>query len=259
MSPQWHVTVAVLVGAVIGSFLNVCIHRLPLRESIMRPGSRCPQCTTPIAWYDNFPILSYLRLRGRCLSCRARIGWRYPFVEALNAAGYGFIAWRFGMTATAFVYCVLFSALVVITFIDLDHESIPDFITLPGIAFGLVVGALLLPQRWDSIIGLLLGYGVLGLLADYYYFFTERDGMGHGDVKLLGMIGAFLGWQQVIFVLLLGSLTGSVVGLTLMAARKLGWRQHIPFGPYLCVGAVVAMLFGPEILGWYGEILAGRR
>jgi len=146
MSPQWHVTVAVLVGGVIGSFLNVCIHRLPLRESIVRPGSRCPQCKTAIAWYDNIPILSYLWLRGRCRSCRARIGWRYPLVEALNAAGYGFIAWRFGVTPVGFVYGALFSALIVVSFIDLDYMIVPDRITVPGIALGLVAGTLLLPR-----------------------------------------------------------------------------------------------------------------
>src|SRR5207245_6051787 len=137
-----YVSAEVLVCALIGSFLNVCIHRLPLRECHLRPGSRCPQCKTAIAWYDNIPILSYLWLRGRCRSCQARIGWRYPLVEALNAAGYGFIAWRFGVTPMGFVYVALFSALIVVSFIDLDHLIVPDRITLPGIALGLVAGTL---------------------------------------------------------------------------------------------------------------------
>src|SRR3989475_10917631 len=134
MSPQWSVMVAVLVVAVIGSFLNVCIHRLPRRESIVRPGSRCPQCKTAIAWYDNIPIFSYLWLRARCRSCRARIGWRYPLVEALNAPGYGFIVWRFGVTPMGLVHGALFSAPIVAPFTDLEHMTEPDRVTPPPIA-----------------------------------------------------------------------------------------------------------------------------
>ncbi len=259
MSPQWHVTVAVLVGAVIGSFLNVCIHRLPLRESIVRPGSRCPQCKTAIAWYDNIPILSYLWLRGRCRTCRALLGWRYPLVEALNAAGYGFIAWRFGVTPVGFVYGALFSALIVVSFIDLDHMIVPDRITVPGIALGLVAGTLLLPRWWDSIGGLVLGGGLLYVMAWISPYLFGKEGMGGGDIKLLAMIGAFLGWQQVLLTVIVGGLLGAVLGVGLIAARVISRSDYIPFGPFLSLGAVVAMLFGPEILGWYGELLVGRR
>jgi len=259
MSPQWSVMVAVLVGAVIGSFLNVCIHRLPSRESIVRPGSRCPQCKTAIAWYDNIPIFSYLWLRGRCRSCRARIGWRYPLVEALNAAGYGFIVWRFGVIPMGLVYGALFSALIVASFIDLDHMIVPDRITLPGIALGLVAGTLLLPRWWDSLVGLVLGGGLLYVMAWISPYLFGKEGMGGGDIKLLAMIGAFLGWQQVLLTVIVGGLLGSVLGVGLIAARVISRTDYIPFGPFLSLGAVVAMLFGPEILTWYGELLAGGR
>lgn len=258
MIAQWHVVAATLFGAVIGSFLNVCIYRLPAGESLVRPGSRCPQCKTPIAWHDNVPILSYLWLRGRCRNCQARIVWRYPLVEALNAAGYGFIAWRFGVTVTAFVYLLLFSALLVVSFIDLDHMIVPDRITLPGMALGLAVGTFLLPRWWDSIGGLALGGGLLYFMAWISPYLFGKEGMGGGDIKLLAMIGAFLGWQQVLLTVIVGGIVGAVVGVALIGARVMPRGAYIPFGPFLSLGAVVAMLYGTEILGWYGSLLSER-
>src|SRR5207245_2735774 len=240
------VTGAILFGAIIGSFLNVCIHRLPLRESLLGPRSRCPQCAQTIAWYDNLPILSYFWLRGRCRACRRRISWRYPLVEALNAAGYGLIIWRVGFSASALVYLLLWSSLIVISFIDLDHMIIPDRITLPGIALGLVAGTLLLPRWWDSVVGLLVGGGILYFMAWISPYLFGKEGMGGGDIKLLAMIGAFLGWQQVLLTVIVGGLLGSVLGVGLIAARVISRRDYIPFGPFLALGAVVAMLFGPE-------------
>src|SRR3989442_491748 len=193
MSPQWSVKISVVAGSLKKNFLNVCIHRLPRRESIVRPGSRCPQCKTAIAWYDNIPIFSYLWLRGRCRSCRARIGWRYPLVEALNAAGYGFIVWRFGVIPMGLVYGALFSALIVASFIDLDHMIVPDRITLPGIALGLVAGTLLLPRWGDSVGGLVLGAGLLYVMAWISPYLFGKEGRGGGDIKLLARIGAFRG------------------------------------------------------------------
>ena len=240
MIEQWHVTVA-LFGALIGSFLNVCIYRLPAGESLVRPGSRCPHCKTPIAWHDNVPILSYLWLRGRCRKCRA------------------LIAWRFGGTAVTYVYCLLFSALVVVSFIDLDHMIVPDRITLPGMALGLVVGTLLLPRWWDSIGGLALGGGMLYFMAWISPYLFGKEGMGGGDIKLLAMIGAFLGWQQVLLTVIVGGIVGAGVGVALIGARIMTRGAYIPFGPFLSLGAVVAMLYGAEILGWYGTFLSDRR
>ena len=259
MTGEWHVVVAALFGALIGSFLNVCIYRLPHRESIIHPRSRCLQCKATIAWYDNIPLLSFLWLRGRCRTCRARIAWRYPLVEALNAAGYGFIAWRFGVSPTALVYAVLLSALIVISFIDLDHMIVPDRITLPGMALGLVVGTLLLPRWWDSLGGFLLGGGLLYFMAWISPYLFGKEGMGGGDIKLLAMIGAFLGWKQVLLTVIVGGILGAVVGVSLIGARVMARGAYIPFGPFLSLGAVVAMLYGTEILGWYGALLSEGR
>ena len=251
------VTGAILFGAIIGSFLNVCIHRLPLRESLLWPRSRCPQCAQTIAWYDNLPILSYFWLRGRCRACRRRISWRYPLVEALNAAGYGLIIWRFGFSASALMYLLLWSSLIVISFIDLDHMIIPDRITLPGIALGLVAGTLLLPRWWDSVVGLLVGGGILYFMAWISPYLFGKEGMGGGDIKLLAMIGAFLGWKPAILTIFFGGLLGAVVGVTLMAVRVITREAYLPFGPFLSLGAVVAILYGQEILTWYGNLVSG--
>lgn len=259
MTGEWHVIVAALFGALIGSFLNVCIYRLPHRESIIHPRSRCLQCKALIAWYDNIPLLSFVWLRGRCRACRTRIAWRYPLVEAFNAAGYGFIAWRFGASLTALVYAVLLSALIVISFIDLDHMIVPDRITLPGMALGLVVGTLLLPRWWDSISGFLLGGGLLYFMAWISPYLFGKEGMGGGDIKLLAMIGAFLGWKQVLLTVIVGGTLGAVVGVSLIGARVMTRGAYIPFGPFLSLGAVVAMLYGTEILGWYGNLLSEGR
>jgi len=250
-------TVAVLLGAVIGSFLNVCIHRLPLNESLLWPGSRCPRCRAAIHWYDNIPLLSYLWLRGRCRNCGRRISWRYPLVEALNAVGYGLIVWRFGFGKTALVYLLLWSALLVVSFIDLDHMIIPDRITVPGIALGLVVGTLLLPHWWDSILGLLVGGGLLYFIAWVSPYLFGKEGMGGGDIKLLAMIGAFLGWKPAILTIFFGGVLGAVVGLSLMAVRVIRREAYLPFGPFLSLGAVVVMLYGREIMDWYGSLLSG--
>ncbi len=255
MMAQFHVVAAVLFGAVIGSFLNVCIHRLPLRESIVHPGSRCPRCRTAIAWYDNIPVLSYAWLQGRCRKCGARISWRYPFVEALNAAGYGFILWRYDVTPTALVYCALFSTLIVVSFIDIDHQIIPNRITYPGMVIGLVVGTWMLPQWWDSLVGFAVGGGYLWLVAEVYFRLTGKEGMGFGDVKLLAMVGAFLGWKQVIVALILGAFMGAIFGLTLFFSGKIAWREYIKFGPFLSLGTIAGMLYGPEIWNWYMDFV----
>jgi len=250
-------TGAILFGAIIGSFLNVCIHRLPLKESLLWPRSRCPHCATTIPWYDNLPILSYTILRGRCRSCARSISWRYPLVEALNAVGYGLIIWRFGLSASAVVYCLLWSALIVISFIDLDHMIIPDRITLPGIGLGLVAGTLLLPRWWDSLLGLFVGGGILYFMAWISPYLFGKEGMGGGDVKLLAMIGAFLGWKPAILTIFFGGVLGALVGVTLMGVRVITREAYLPFGPFLSLGAAVVMLYGPEILAWYSSILSG--
>src|SRR5262249_47275060 len=229
-------------GACIGSFLNVCIHRLPAEESIVRPRSRCPGCRTPISWYDNIPVLSWLLLRARCRTCGAPIAVRYPLVEATTGALAVAALLGFGLGTQALVAFAFTAALLLVTFIDLDHFFIPDEVSLPGIALGVVVSVL--PGGIglvDALAGAALGGGILWLVAWGYERLTGVEGMGLGDVKLLAMIGAFLGWQAVPAVLVIASITGAVAGTLLVLARggsrasrrvgrRLGWRA---LGPHL--------------------------
>jgi leader peptidase (prepilin peptidase)/N-methyltransferase len=239
-----------VLGALIGSFLNVCIHRIPRGESVVRPRSRCPHCQTMIRFYDNLPILSFLILQGRCRYCRASISWRYPFVEMINTSGYLFLLWKFGLSWQFLVYAVLFSTLVVVTFIDLSHQIVPDRITLPGMVVGALAAATVLPAGLvNALIGIFLGGGLFYLVA-----VLSRGGMGGGDIKLIAMIGAFLGWRNVLLTIFIAALAGSVVGLYLMIVHGKGRKHAVPFGPFLALGAVVSLCWGPEILVWYSQL-----
>ena len=247
-----------LFGAVIGSFLNVCIHRVPRGESVVWPSSHCPACVAPIALYDNLPILSFLFLRGRCRACRAPISLQYPLVETANAAGYGLIFWWFGMGWPAAAYALFFSALLVITGIDLTHQIIPDAITLPGIPVGLVLAATILPVGLvDSLLGLLLGGGLLWLMAWVSPYLFGKEGMGGGDIKLLAMVGAFLGWKPALLTIMVGAMAGSLVGIGLISLKVMRRDQYIPFGPFLAFGALIALFFHQDIFAWYDTILLG--
>jgi leader peptidase (prepilin peptidase) / N-methyltransferase len=247
-----------LSGAVIGSFLNVCIYRLPRGESVAWPGSHCTVCSHPIAWYDNLPLVSYLVLLGRCRHCASQIPWRYPAVEALNAIGYVALLWFFGPGWHTVAYAALYSALLVVAGTDLSHKIIPNAITFPGMAVGLVSAATVLPIGLaNSVIGLVVGSGILWLLAWASPYLFGKEGMGGGDIKLLGMIGAFLGWKPALMTIMVGSFLGSVVGLTLIAARVIKREDYIPFGPFLVCGALVALFFGQSIVDWYQGLLTG--
>jgi leader peptidase (prepilin peptidase)/N-methyltransferase len=243
---------AFIFGALVGSFLNVCIHRLPSGASIAFPPSHCPRCHAAIRPYDNVPILSYLWLRGRCRSCAAAISPRYPLVEALGGGAAAAAVQVFGLTPLALLTFAFLAALIVITFIDLDHQIIPNVISLPGIVIGLVAAVVLGTPPWrDSAIGILLGGGLLWAIAEGYYRLTGREGMGGGDVKLLAMIGAFLGWRSIPVTLMFASLTGTVVGVALMFFSGGDRRTAIPFGPFLAAGAVVALFAGDPLINWY--------
>ncbi|PLX85752.1 MAG: prepilin peptidase [Desulfuromonas sp.] len=243
---------AFVLGSVVGSFLNVCIYRVPAGESIVSPRSRCPRCQAPIRWYQNIPILSYLLLRGRCGSCQVPISARYPLVEALTGLLFVLVLYRFGFHLATPVYWVLAAALVTITFIDLDHQIIPDVISLPGIGVGFLCSFAIPWISWsDSLFGILLGGGSLFLVAVGYEFLAKKEGMGGGDIKLLAMLGAFLGWQAVLPVIFLSSLVGSLVGVPLMLIKKSDGKLAIPFGPFLALGAVVFLLWGPPLVRWY--------
>jgi leader peptidase (prepilin peptidase)/N-methyltransferase len=240
------------LGCCLGSFLNVCIYRLPQGLSIVSPGSFCPQCRTPVRGYDNIPLLSYLLLRGRCRSCGAKISWRYPLVEGLTGALAVALYLKFGLTGSFFAFFAFVAALVVITFIDLDHRIIPDVISLPGIGIGFLLSFFLPhPSVTESLIGLLAGGGSLYLVAVGYETLTKREGMGGGDVKLLAMIGAWLGWKAVLFTLFAASLTGSLIGGGAMVLQKQGRHYAVPFGPFLAFGCLAYLFFGPPLIDWY--------
>ena len=246
-----------LFGAVIGSFLNVCIYRLPREESVAWPASHCPSCAQPIAMYDNIPILSYLILRGRCRTCQVPISIQYPLVEAANAIGYLAIFWIFGFTPVAYVYAGMLSALIVITGTDLSHTMIPDAVTLPGIVVGLLCAAVILPIGLvDSLLGVALGGGILWALAWVSPYVFGKEGMGGGDIKLMAMVGAFIGWQPVLLAIMIGSFLGSVVGVGLIAVGILRRDQYIPFGPFLAAGSLLALLFHQPLLDWYWSLIA---
>jgi len=240
-----------LFGAIIGSFANVCILRIPAEESIVAPGSRCPKCMRPLSWYDNVPLLSWLALRGRCRSCGESISFRYFVVELMTAISAVALYVRFGLGAEWLVLFLFVAALIVITFIDLDHRIIPDVISLPGIVVGFALSLRGVPGPLSSALGILLGGGLLLAVAWGYSAATGREGMGGGDIKLLGMIGAFLGWKSVPFTMLLSSLTGSIVGLSLMWWTGSDTKYAIPFGPFLALGAVAYVFCGDQVIAWY--------
>ena len=243
---------AFVVGAAVGSFLNVCIWRLPRNESIVFPSSHCPSCNARIPFYDNIPILSYLLLRGRCRACKGKISPQYPIVELVNGLLTLALFLKFGPGLAFLVLFVFSSALVAITFIDLEHQIIPDCISLPGIPIGFAVSFFLPWLGWkDSLLGILLGGGSLLIVAYAYEFLTKNEGMGGGDVKLLAMMGAFLGWRAVPFIIFAASLAGSAIGLTVMAIQKKDSKLAIPFGPFLAFGALLYIFYGRQIISWY--------
>ncbi len=241
-----------LFGASIGSFLNVCIYRLPLRKSIVSPPSACPRCGRAIPFYENIPILSYLLLRGKCGGCGTSISIRYMMVELIIALLAIALFILFGPTIETPVYFVFLSALIVVTFVDIKHHIIPDVISLSGIVVGFGASFLIsLPGPIDSIIGIIAGGGTLFLVAFGYYLITGRDGMGGGDVKLLAMIGAFLGWRGVIVTIFTGSFVGAFVGIIFMLIKGKDMKHAVPFGPFLSFGAVVYLFFGETLIELY--------
>ena len=247
-----------LFGAQVGSFLNVCIYRLPRHESVAWPGSHCPTCSHAIAWYDNIPIISYAVLLGHCRHCGVRIPVRYPGIEILNALGYMGILWCFGFTWGTVAYWALYSSLLVVAGTDLSHKIIPNVITFPGIVLGLISAGTILPLGLvNGFIGLLVGGGILWLLAWASPYLFGKEGMGGGDIKLLAMIGAFLGWKPAVMTIMLGSFLGSVVGVALIASKVIRREDYIPFGPFLVCGALVSLFFGQSLLDWYQSLLAG--
>lgn len=249
--------VVLVLGLIIGSFLNVCIHRIPRRLSLVRPGSACPSCGHSVRPYDNVPLVSYLVLRGRCRDCGARISTRYPLIEL--ATGLSFVAvstvyadpWS---RAVGFAFAAL---MVVVAFVDYDHRIIPNRVVLFGAGLGLLGAPVAPPGLAGALVGALVGGGTLLAVAFLYRATTGVEGMGAGDVKLMAMVGLFVGWQGALFTIFIGALVGSVFGLGLIVFKGQGRRAAVPFGTFLAPAAVVVWLAGDEALRWYTSILSG--
>jgi leader peptidase (prepilin peptidase) / N-methyltransferase len=240
-----------LLGLIVGSFLNVCIYRIPRRESLVWPASRCTACGRSLAWFENVPVVSWLALRGRCRTCRARISMMYPAVEFMTAVVFAGGVLVYGPTALLAVRLVFASALIVLFAIDLQHQILPNVVTLPGIVAGFAASWFLPPGWLSSLIGIVAGGGVLLAMAWAYLRVRGQEGLGMGDVKMLAMIGAFLGWPLMILTLVLASFAGSLVGVLLLATGRGTMQAALPFGTFLALGALVAAVAGNPILTWY--------
>ena len=278
ISPVFGYIAAGVFGAIIGSFLNVVIHRLPLEESIVFPNSRCPSCGAAIAFYDNIPVLSYVALGGKCRGCKKRISFRYPAVELITAALFATVAWHDGLSVALPFDLVFVSALLALVFIDAEHMILPNVITYPGMVFALVArialpyltgtphfddipslsnGALAGMPVWvvsvaGAVIGALIGGGSLWLMGWTWEKLRGIEAMGLGDVKMMFMVGAYLGWRLTILTIFVGVLTGSIIGIALMARQgQRNMQMLLPFGVFLGLGAVAALLFGAPLVEWY--------
>ena len=239
-------------GLAVGSFLNVCIHRLPRGESVVAPRSRCPACGRALEWFENIPVLGWLLLRGRCRTCRGRISSVYPIVEVVTPLVFVLQYWDVGWTPLLAVRLVFCSAMVVLFVIDLQHRLLPNAITLPGIGVGLAAALVLEPGWRAALLGVVVGGGGLLLVAEVYYRLRHEEGLGMGDVKMLAMIGAFLGWQPMLVTLLLASLLGSIVGLGMLVSGLGDSKYALPLGSFLALAAVVTTSAGESIVQWYG-------
>jgi len=240
-----------VLGLAVGSFLNVCIHRMPHGRSIVQPPSSCPHCGYVLRWYDNFPVVSYAMLGGKCRQCRARISIRYPIVELVTMGIFVAHVLVLGPDIILVPRLVFACALIVLFAIDLEHHLLPNVITLPGIVVGLAFSLMLPPGIADALIGAIAGGGVLWLVGEAYFRYSGVEGMGGGDVKMLAMIGAFLGWKLMVLTLVLSSILGSVIGVLVLAVKRGGMKYALPYGTFLSLAAFVASLFGNQILDWY--------
>ena len=245
------IVLLVVVGLAVGSFLNVCIYRLPRHESLIWPGSHCTACGRGLSWFENVPLLSYLVLRGRCRSCGAPISSVYPLVELVTPALFVMQYWQLGWQPLLLVRLVFSCAMVVLFVVDLQHRILPNAITVSGVGVGLALSIFMEPGWRDAVIGVVVGGGVLFGVAEVYYRLRGEEGLGMGDVKMLAMIGAFLGWRLMFVALFLGSILGSIVGIGMLGLGLADSKYALPLGTFLAIGAVAAALSGEPLIGWY--------
>jgi leader peptidase (prepilin peptidase)/N-methyltransferase len=255
MTDLFPIVVAGAFGAIVGSFLNVCIYRLPLGKSVVWPASACARCGRPLAWFENIPVVSYAVLRGRCRTCGDRISLRYPTVETITAAMFALGWWYYGPGVLLASRLVLGCTLLVLFEIDREHQILPNAITLPGIAVGFAFSLFTAPGWVSSLAGIVIGGGSLLAIAYGYYFLRHEEGLGMGDVKMLALIGAFLGWRLTLLALMMASLSGSIIGVTLIVTKRGGMKSALPFGTFLALGAALAATVGPGLVDWYLGLL----
>ncbi len=250
MPENLYILLAAVVGAAVGSFLNVVILRLPQENSsIVFPASHCPKCLSPLHWYENIPLLSYLLLRGKCGHCKVRISLQYPLVEACMAALSAALYYKFSLSIAFAGYFFFLAALLTIIFIDYYHYIIPDIIDLPGIIIGLLFSFINPLVSWQSsLIGIITGGGILWMAAVFYVLLRKKEGMGGGDIKLLAMLGAWLGWQSLPFIILFSSFSGAIIGSISLYLLKKDQTSHIPFGPFLSIAAIIYLFFAEQIM-----------
>jgi leader peptidase (prepilin peptidase)/N-methyltransferase len=251
MTTEWLLILAGLLGLTIGSFLNVCIYRLPLEQSLAYPPSRCMSCNRPLNWFENIPVFAWIVLGGRCRTCRTPIPVVYPLVEAFTGAMFVLAAWQYGPGWLLFSRLLLGCALIVLFFIDLHHRILPNVITVPGIIVGFILSFVTPPGWVSSLVGLVLGGLIPLALAEAYLRIRKIEGLGMGDVKMLALVGAFLGWKLMLLTLALGSFLGSFVGIGLIIARKGDMKFALPFGTFLAVAAMAAAVVGDSVIAWY--------
>jgi len=249
--PAAGVLLAGLLGLAVGSFLNVCIYRLPLGQSLAFPASHCMTCSRRLRWFENVPVAAWLALDGRCRTCRSSIAPVYPLVEAFTGVMFAWAAWQYGFSWLLVSRLLLGCMLIALFFIDLHHQILPNSITIPGAAAGLALSFLAPPGWLSSLIGLVAGWLVLVLMAELYLKLRHIEGLGLGDAKMLALVGAFLGWQLMLLTLFAGALLGSIVGLGLVVARRGGMKSRLPFGTFLAIASMLAVVAGEPIVRWY--------
>jgi len=241
-----------ILGLIVGSFGNVCIYRIPRNESIIYPASHCPRCHTTIKAIDNIPLLSYILLKGRCRNCGSKISIQYPVVEFLTGLTYLVIYLIYGLNIQSLIYIILSSALVIIAFIDLNEQIVPDVISLPGIAIGLILSFFVHYISFvDSALGVVIGGGIILIIGMVGSVIFKKEAMGGGDVKLAAMIGAFLGWRYIVISLFLGFFLGALVGIFLILSKIKRKEDMVPFGPFIALGSIITLFWGEKIITWY--------
>jgi len=241
-----------ILGLIVGSFSNVCIYRIPRNESIIFPASHCPKCRSNISPKDNVPILSYILLKGRCRNCKSKISIQYPIVEFLTGLTYLTIYLAYGLSIQTLIYIILSSALVIIAFIDLNEQIVPDVISLPGIVIGFIISFFVPYISFiNSALGVFVGGGIILVIGLAGSVIFKKEAMGGGDVKLAAMIGAFLGWRYVVISLFLGFFLGALTGIILIIAKIKSREDMVPFGPFIVLGSFITLLWGEKIISWY--------